>query len=488
MSGYDGRTKGKRFRKPTMGGSNLRERWKFLSADIEDVIDGSTPQLKKGGRKNRLVAAPANENLTRPPQAYDIDGDGQVDIREMRLAKFLDNMIAKRQQSNGDAAAGVSEAELLQMRQHAGKLLIAKEFIERNQGQLWRYGSMFAEKNEEQSAEFIAEHRKFPRVMAFLESVERKRLMRSSHHVRSVVNLDPHHEEPNDFHSQTWVESVRKVNNALTSKFPLPDLQPPPRQVHPFQPVDNNSTGDDSYQDQARDVATNEYGAIDVDGDGVVDDDEMKLHIRLKEAALDDPTSTGDRSLKSLRKRQQLEGRRMMAHDFVTRNADKMWLYSPQYKDRPKDAIIDEIATSDQFAKDFNRLRAKERVLTLKSSQGVAACIVQAPIAELPNDPQGSTEFRRVRDRTELLLARRELLRPPDQRLAALAATRGVVPGTVPAVPFGAVRQARQTLKTPMQRTRSDSVLTGLPRIFETPRRIEPTGCFSVTKWKFGDR
>lgn len=472
MSGYDGRTKGKRFRKPTTGNSNLRDRWKYLSADVDDIVNAA-PKIKQLQQRGRQRT---QESSSKPPLGYDIDGDGLVDIREMRLAKFLDNMVEKRRRAMPEASE-VPESDLQRIRLQAGRLLIAKEFVERNQGQLWRYGSIFAEKNEDQSAEFIAEHAKFPKLMAFLESVERKRRMRSSCNVRGVINEDPHRDEPQLFHRQTWVESVRKVNSPAISKFPLPDLQPPRREVHPslFEEKDNNEDSD---------IITNQYGAIDIDGDGVIDDDEMKINVRLKEAALDDPVL--GMSNHEVRKRQQLHGRRMMARDFVNRNADKLWLYDANFKGRAKEDVVEEIASSDRFARDFNNLRAKERVLTLKSSMGVAECIVQMPAGQLPNDPQNVTEFRRVRDRSELLMARKELMKPPEQRMAALLAKTGTVPGTVPSLPFGAVREARQTA-TPLNRTRSESGLSGLPKIYDTPHRIEPIGSFSVTKWRFGD-
>ncbi|TMW63471.1 hypothetical protein Poli38472_002412 [Pythium oligandrum] len=420
--------------------------------------------------------------MHQPPAGYDIDGDGQIDVREMRMAKFLDEMIQKR--TAAGSMKGLSEIDLQQMRQDAGRLLMAKEFIERNQGQLWRYGSVFAEKNDDQSAEFIAAHKKFPKLMAFLESSERQRVMRSSRHVRGTLNEDPYREDPSPFHRQTWVESVRKVNNASVSKFPLPDLQPKPKPKQSHSPVaaDNN---DELGGDE--DVFTNAYGAIDVDGDGVVDFDEMKLHIRLKEATLDDPAMNvaGRNGPRELRKLQQLAGRRMMARDFVTRNDGKMWLYDFKYKGQATEDVIEQIASSEQFGRDYNRLRAKERVLALKSSMGVAGCIAQMPAAELPNDPTNTLEFRRVRHRTELSMARKELMKPPEQRIAVQLAKSGTIPGTIPSLPFGAVREEVQPTVT---RSRSEGALVGLPCIFENPRRIEPTGSFSVTKWKFGEQ
>ncbi|KAJ0407906.1 hypothetical protein P43SY_009193 [Pythium insidiosum] len=472
------RTQGKRFRKPQSGNSNLRERWRFLSAGTNDVLEGSTPRLEKKaivsftrqprglGISGEKTAIP--RGLQRSSGGYDIDGDGQVDIREMRLAKFLDAMVEKKR-SNGADAVPPPDHEVQQMKQQAGRLLIAKEFIERNQGQLWRYGSIFVEKDEQQSAEFIAHHKKFAKLMAYLESVERKRVMRSSRNVRGTIKGDREESESSEFTRRTWVESVRKVNDPLVSRFPLPDLEPKPRQ-----PPAALVVGGDS-EDM---IVTNKYGAVDVDGDGIIDDDEMRLNLRIQEATLDDKH---DANPQQLRKLKQLAGRRLMARDFVKRNEAKMWIYDARFKGRSTDDIVDELATSETFAKEINRLRAKERVLTLKSSSGVAGCIVQAPVTEIPNDPTHATEFRRVKHRTELLQARKELLKPPEQRLAALLGKQGAVPGVAPGLPFGAVREEKQQS---LSRARSESQLVALPKLFDSPRRIEPIGCFSVTKWK----
>ncbi|GLE02988.1 hypothetical protein PINS_up011867 [Pythium insidiosum] len=377
------RTQGKRFRKPQSGNSNLRERWRFLSAGINDVLEGSTPRLHKKAtvsfsRQPRGHRASIEEDrnavvsrsLHGHSGGYDIDGDGQVDIREMRLAKFLDAMVEKRGAVTD--ALPLPEHELQHMRQQAGRLLIAKEFVERNQGQLWRYGSIFSDKDEQQSAEFIAHHKKFAKLMAYLESVERKRVMRSSRHVRGTLAGDREDMEATEFTRRTWVESVRKVKNPLVSRFPLPDLEPKPRQL-PAALVVVSDNNDDT-------IVTNKYGAVDVDGDGIVDDDEMKLNLRIQEATLDDDNNDTPRSNpQQLRRLKQLAGRRLMARDFVKRNEGRMWIFDAKFKDRSTDDIVDELASSEAFAKEINRLRAKERVLTLKSSAGVAGCIAQTP-------------------------------------------------------------------------------------------------------------
>ncbi|TYZ63805.1 hypothetical protein PybrP1_007337 [[Pythium] brassicae (nom. inval.)] len=503
MSAHDNRAKGKRFRKPQFGGSNVKERWKYLSAQTDDVLHENAPAAIR--HKPVAAAAPApTKHASEPTRqydrlappgpmrlGYDIDGDGQIDVREMRLAKFLDAMMESRRQLSREQRPP-SESELSRMRQEAGRLLIAKEFVERNHDRLWRYGSVFAGKSDEQGAEFIATHKNFKKLMPFLENLERKRTVRSSQNLRECM----HHRAGGDGSSspydaqqdarlvrQTWVETSRKVPDAAFSRHPLPELQPRKNKAHPkeLHPVS------ESIDAANPEVAFNTYGAIDVDGDGLVDDDEMKLNLRLQEATLDDD-NTNHNSCSShdatdprvVRQLQQHEGRRMMAKDFVERNKHQLWLYEPSFRGQPAEQVAEAIAANAQFAKEFNRLRAKERVLRLKSSEGVSSCLEQVIAAELPADPTAATEFRRVRHRSELLLARRELLKP--QELQAAVEDPRQQQSLQGAPQLRAVREARPELS----RTRSDTHVAGLPKLFETPVRIEATGSFSVTKWKFG--
>lgn len=489
MSGHEGRTKGKRFRKPQSGSSNVRERWRYLNAQTDDAL-----HEKASVSRTKAGVAPRNHSqdhaglhaATAPTRVgYDIDGDGQIDVREMRLAKFLDAMMdSRRQLSPEHPQQEPSESELSRMRQEAGRLLIAKEFVERNHDRLWRYGSIFTGKTEEQSAEFIATHKNFKKLMPFLESLERKRTVRSSQNLRDCMQQQRggssggFHDAQQDAElvRQTWIETSRKVPDAAFSRHPLPELQPKKK----VSPKDLHAVSE-SIPAHHHEVVFNTYGAIDVDGDGVIDEDEMKLNLRLQEATLDGDNNGHGGSLAAMdprerREQQQHEGRHMMAKDFVERNKDHLWLFEPSFRDKSVDQVVHEIATHTRFAKEFDKLRAKERVLRLKSSDGVSNCLAQMPGAELSADPSKAMEFRRVRHRSELLLARRELLKPQELQVSSVQPNRVGVPQ------LRAVREGRRELGRPL----SDTHITGLPKIYDAPVRIEATGSFSVTKWKFG--
>ncbi|KAG6942540.1 hypothetical protein JG688_00018133 [Phytophthora aleatoria] len=479
MSGYDGRMKGKRIRKPHAGNSNTKARWKYLSADVTDVVDKPVAKLRAKAAARRDSSIKLEKAALKV--GYDIDGDGFVDVREMRLAKFLDAMLLERRKQGSDDGPEPTEAEVLAMHQSAGRLLIAKEFVERNHERLWRYGSIFTGMNDDQAAEFIAAHKNFMKFMPFLESTERNRTVRSSHQMRTCIHgevtADALSNGPTE--RQTWIETTRKMRNPSFTKHPLPELEPkkkklvsPPNQIDPMERSLAASAS-------SPEVFSNAYGAIDIDGDGIVDEDEMKLHLRLHETTSD---NNNNRDEMKARHSQQLEGRKMMVADFVQRNVGQMWLYDTSFRHKSTEQIVDEIANGAGFAAEINRLRAKERFVKLTSSLGVSGCIAQLPVAEMPVDPSNALEFRRVKDRTELLMTRKELLKPLQQRRGLVVGGNGggISPGPMRYRPRG-IREEHGD----MARSRSEgSIPIGLPQIYDTPVKIEPTGTFSVTKWR----
>ncbi|GMF58741.1 unnamed protein product [Phytophthora fragariaefolia] len=476
MSGYDGRTNGKRIRKPQAGNSNSKARWKYLSADVSDVVDKPAAKLRaKARRKPSDKMGVTGKGPLKV--GYDIDGDGFVDVREMRLAKFLDAMLLDRRKKT-DEGPEPTEANLLVMRQSAGRLLIAKEFVERNHERLWRYGSIFTGMSDDQAAQFIATHKNFKKLMPFLESTERNRTVRSSHQMRTCIHGDIVAGLPSQTSSaerQTWVETTRKLRSPSFTKHPLPDLQPRKNFVSSALALNQLDDVEANPADSASnpDVFANAYGAIDIDGDGIVDDDEMKMHLRLQEA-----TGSNNRDEIKARHFQQMEGRKMMVADFVQRNAGQMWLYDESFRYKSTEQIVDEIASGAGFASEFNRLRAKERLVKLKSSLGVSGCIVQLPPAGLRVDPTNTLEFRRVKDRTELLMARKELLKPLQQRWGLTVPGGGDSAGPLRYRPRG-IREEHGD----MERSKSEGSLL-MPRIYDTPKQLEPIGTFSVTKWR----
>ncbi|CAK4314874.1 unnamed protein product [Aphanomyces euteiches] len=492
------RRSGRRHRKPTSGLTNLnRDRWKYLAA-----VDDIPISTSKRSHKKLPVVVEAKSNQ---PEAVDIDGDGVIDVREMRMAKYLHEITSKMKKSDGQAP---SEDELHDIRVTVGRYTIAQEFIQRNKGKLWRYGPTFADKSEDECVRFIAEHKHFKKIVPYLEFMERRRGLQSSGHLRSCLtetNELGEASEPSEPLPQTWLYTQRKVktptrmkmlavHKAVNSKYeshltepddPIPftlegldeEVPPPVKKTLPSVP---------------KPVFQNDFGVIDIDGDGVIDDFEMQLHVMLQESeahkleAVDlngDGVIDTEEIMQNERAKQsklQAEGRYLMAKDFVKRNSGDMWLYNTAYLNKSDDEVIDLLANNKGvFSKTMNHLRAKERVLLLKSSKGVTGCLVDPMELKYRPDPANILTPRQVKSKTELEIAQRDF----SKNLNSHGSEGKRV--FVKNLRLDALQQHEQP-KRGLGRSRSTPVV-GLPKLYASPIKLATVQEFRITKWKTGD-
>ncbi|ETW00394.1 hypothetical protein H310_07032 [Aphanomyces invadans] len=518
------RKSGRRQRKPTGGATNLnRERWTFLSTVEELPLGGrqksrSTSNLASGPR-GPLASADKTKDKggSNQPVAVDIDGDGMIDVREMRMAKYLHDITSKMTKPDGTAP---TDAELRDMQVTVGRYTLAQDFVHRNKGKLWRYGPTFADKSDDECVRFVAEHKNFKKILPYLEFMERRRTIRSSSNLRSCLNeqsemVDDDGNVKGHRHPQTWVYTQRKlktpthmnmmavhkaVNSTYASRLEEPDdplpvsldaldelPTPPPRKplLDPLAPTN-------------KDVFRNNFGVIDIDGDGVIDDFEMQLHVQLQESRAHDAQAVdlnGDGRIddveemlheKARSTQLQAEGRHLMAKDFVKRNAGDMWLYNPVYRDKTDDEVIELLANDKGvFSKTMNKLRAKERVLGLKSSKGVTACLVDPKVLKFRPDPANILTPRQVISKSELDKAQREFSKHLNSHGMDGA---GVF---VKHLRLDALQQVEQSSpqhkrQGGLGRSHSTPVI-GLPKLYASPIKLATVQEFRITKWKTGD-
>ncbi|OQS02944.1 hypothetical protein THRCLA_04730 [Thraustotheca clavata] len=481
--------KGRRVRRPTGGLTNInRDRWKYLSAPDELPIAQNLIHGKKNRVKKQQDDATAASKAKAAVVATDIDGDGIIDVREMRMAKFLHEITSNMKDA--------SEKELQEARVKIGKYTISQEFIERNNGKLWRYGTIFADKTNEEAVRYIAEHRKFIKIMPYLETIERQRTIRSSHHLRSCIteakleSLEP---------TQTWVYTHRKVRtptrmqaraalNAGSSKYAAFEQK---------EEIEMDLEALDELPNQINSVITNDYGAIDIDGDGVIDDYEMKLHIQLKDSRLhglqpSDLNGDGIIDAKeqhvhdiSVSTKLQAEGRLLMASEFVSRNNGIMWQYHDSYKGKTDDEVVHMIANDKGvFSKTMNKLRAKERLFGLKSSKGVTSCLVDPKEIKFRADPANVLTPRQIKSKTELNTAQRDY----SKQLNSHSTKSHSV--FIKPLPLDSLQKhilADQKVKSHLHRSESCPEI-GLPQLYASPLKLPTVKDFRITKWKNGTK
>ena len=117
--------------------------------------------------------------------------------------------------------------------------------------------------------------------------------------------------------------------------------------------------------------------AIDIDGDGVIDEAELHITQALAHGAVDGDCHDLEAARDAAgRERLQLAGRREMLRRFWHTNRDKMWAIEPRLRDMPLNSAVDHLMhqCDQQYAGDFatllRNLEHDARELRLRSSVG----------------------------------------------------------------------------------------------------------------------
>ncbi|KAH9061409.1 hypothetical protein Ae201684P_020745 [Aphanomyces euteiches] len=127
----------------------------------------------------------------------------------------------------------------------------------------------------------------------------------------------------------------------------------------------------------------------------------------------------------------------------------------------------------------MNHLRAKERVLLLKSSKGVTGCLVDPMELKYRPDPANILTPRQVKSKTELEIAQRDF----SKNLNSHGSEGKRV--FVKNLRLDALQQHEQP-KRGLGRSRSTPVV-GLPKLYASPIKLATVQEFRITKWKTGD-
>lgn len=371
----------RRIRNAAQGMTNS-VRWKSLTASGRLPLShasmrrsASATALKQNGDANQ---SPLKSNIGQLATGYDIDGDGFIDAREMKLAQRLHEIVV-------DQTTMPTVDEMNQLRQKFGRTIFAEEFVTRNKIHLWRYGDILAGKTPEEAVCYIANHPDYNKLMTNLENIERQREVRSSRGARQCFqqlnSTDPK--------LQTWVQTTRK--HRMTS------AEATERREH-----EKKMTPDYDYQ---------------------------------------------------------LENRRKIAKEFITRNNGDMWKYDVQYAGKTDKELTTLIASQEKFDEKITTMKGKERVFQLKSSRNVAACLVDPRLQQFVAVDPPTLTTRAVRCRSELLKARQCMNKQElsDNRVR-------IQPISIP----------RSTSAAQLHR----------PHLFPVHEPIQPLLDLSITKWK----
>lgn len=121
---------------------------------------------------------------------------------------------------------------------------------------------------------------------------------------------------------------------------------------------------------------------VDIDGDGTIDADEMKLMTELENIEVRDLDGDGDISPEEIMLAKRMAGKKLLSKQFVERQKGKMWRYNsmvPNIGDATERTATKMISDARNFGPLFGALKVRECRYHLSSSDLVDGCLHQTP-------------------------------------------------------------------------------------------------------------
>jgi hypothetical protein len=120
------------------------------------------------------------------PEVFDIDGDGQVDEWEFKMADIFRQM-TKEQIDDMDGDGDVDEEDLKIARELRGKTMLAQEMVDKLEAPLWMYDRSWIGRKPRDLIKDAIASTNFPMKMKQLQSKERLYQLSSSHLMRESM-------------------------------------------------------------------------------------------------------------------------------------------------------------------------------------------------------------------------------------------------------------------------------------------------------------
>jgi hypothetical protein len=105
------------------------------------------------------------------PDVYDVDGDGQVDEWEYKMADVFRKMrLDDIEDMDGDGDVDADDLQLA--REEKGKQMIIKEFMDKLEAPLWNYDRKWIGKRPRDLAKEILKSKDFCKTMNYIQNKE----------------------------------------------------------------------------------------------------------------------------------------------------------------------------------------------------------------------------------------------------------------------------------------------------------------------------
>lgn len=132
---------------------------------------------------------------------------------------------------------------------------------------------------------------------------------------------------------------------------------------------------------------------FDVDGDGQVDQYELKMAKYLKNIKVEDMDGDGDIDDDDIRLARMARGKKIMAKDFVEKLEAPLWMYDRKLRGTSMHKLMEDIVTAPDFPLKMNYLNGKERLFKISSSNLMKFSLRNPETSRMSARPLSETGF-----------------------------------------------------------------------------------------------
>jgi hypothetical protein len=132
---------------------------------------------------------------------------------------------------------------------------------------------------------------------------------------------------------------------------------------------------------------------FDVDGDGHIDENEMKIAKYLKNVHVEDMDGDGDIDEDDVRLARMARGKQYLAEDFMDKIDAPLWMYDRKLRGVSRQDMVNSLVTTPDFPLKMSYLNGKERLFKISSSNLMKFSIMNPETSRLSARPVSQTGF-----------------------------------------------------------------------------------------------
>jgi len=133
--------------------------------------------------------------------------------------------------------------------------------------------------------------------------------------------------------------------------------------------------------------------AVDVDGDGEIDEWEMKMSDYMRTVTAEDMDGDGDVDDDDLRMAREACGHKLLAEQFLDGLVAPLWMYDRSFIGKSRERLLGEVLVAPDFGRRMTQLRNKERLFTQSQSHLMKLSLAQPVTTRKKDRPLNETGY-----------------------------------------------------------------------------------------------